>query len=295
MEFDDTTAANPADDGPVTLPEPGSSMADQAEATAPAEGSDDSIEALAKEALGEPDAATPLEEAEIEWDGIKAKVPAPLKDAFLRHADYTRKTMEVAEQRKALEAEQTAFKQSASEIAANFQGFVQLATLNAQIQQLASLDTTGWSPEQIQAGAAQLRQLQQQAGQINMALTQTAQTRTRSEQAQFEQARQAAIQEAAARIPNFAEKRRGELEQFAGEMGLPPDAVAEISTPWEWEVLHYADIGRKFIERQRKAATMKAAHAGTPAQMLGGANAGGKSPDQMTPEEYIAWRNAGNG
>lgn len=286
-----TEAVAPTDDGPVTLEEPGNPIG-QSDATG---SSDDTIEALAKEALGEVDPASPLEEAEIEWDGIKAKVPAPLKDAFLRHADYTRKTMEVAEQRKAFEAEQTAFKQSATQIAANFQGFVQLAGLNAQIQQMAALDTTGWSPEQVQAGAAQLQRLQQQATQMNMALTQTAQQRTQSEQAQFEQARQAAAQEAAARIPNFAEKRRAELETFAQELGVPPEAVSEISSSWEWETLHYADIGKKFIERQRKAATMKAAHAGTPASMLGGASSGGKTPDQMTTEEYIAWRNAGNG
>lgn len=298
METIETTAATPVDDdGPVTLPNPLESNQDtQQEATALAEGDEDSIEALAKEALGETPEATPEEDVEIEMDGIKAKVPTPLKDAFLRHQDYTRKTMDLAEGRKAYEAERDAFKQSATQIAANFQGFVQLATLNAQIQQMAALDTTGWSPEQVQAGATQLARLQQQAAALNTNLTQTAQHRTQSEQAQFEQARQAAFQEAAARIPNFTDKRRAEIEAFAQDAGVPADALQEISSAWEWEVLHFADIGRKFIERQRKAATVKAAHAGTPAAMLGGANGGGsKDPANMSAAEYIAWRNAGNG
>lgn len=44
---------------------------------------------------------------EIEVDGVKAKVPKALKDAFLRHADYTRKTQEIGEQRRALDEERS--------------------------------------------------------------------------------------------------------------------------------------------------------------------------------------------
>ena len=43
---------------------------------------------------------------EVEYEGKKHKVPPELKDALLRTADYTRKTQEVAEQRKAVEAKQ---------------------------------------------------------------------------------------------------------------------------------------------------------------------------------------------
>lgn len=41
------------------------------------------------------------DELEIEYEGNKYKVPKELKDAFLRQQDYTKKTMELAEQRKA--------------------------------------------------------------------------------------------------------------------------------------------------------------------------------------------------
>lgn len=44
------------------------------------------------------------EDVEIEIDGERYKVPAKLRDGIMMHADYTRKTMELAEQRKALEA-----------------------------------------------------------------------------------------------------------------------------------------------------------------------------------------------
>lgn len=48
------------------------------------------------------------EEAEFEYEknGVKYKVPAELKDDLLRQSDYTKKTMELAEKRKALETEE---------------------------------------------------------------------------------------------------------------------------------------------------------------------------------------------
>jgi hypothetical protein len=56
------------------------------------------------------------EEEEVELDDLKLKVPKDqaqkLKDAFLRQADYTRKTQEVAELRKAVEAERQTVHQS---------------------------------------------------------------------------------------------------------------------------------------------------------------------------------------
>lgn len=295
MENEDT-AANPAEEGGATLADiMEANPPEQPEATALAEGGDDSIDALAKEALGETDEATPEEEIEIEYEGTKAKVPAKLRDAFLRHQDYTRKTMEVAEARKALETEQNAFKQSASQIASNFEGFVQLAALNQQIQQMAATDTSGWTPVQIQAGVARLQALQNEAAQLDLSIRQTAQQRTQAEQAEYEQARQRAFTEAAARIPNFTEERWQKLKADSVAAGMDPEALEAISEPWEFETLHYADIGRKFVERQRKAASMKNAHAGTPATELGGGKGGGKSPERMTEAEFIAWRNAGGG
>lgn len=51
---------------------------------------------------------TETEETEFEYEknGVKYKIPAELKDDLLRQSDYTKKTMELAEKRKALESEE---------------------------------------------------------------------------------------------------------------------------------------------------------------------------------------------
>lgn len=298
--MDTETAANPADDGMVTLPNPldvaaqESSQAPSEEAKAPAGDTEPSIDDLAKEALGESTEATPEAEIEVEYEGETFKLPPKLRDALLRQQDYTRKTMDLGEQRKTLETERETFKATASQIAQNFQAHVQLATLQTQIQELEHADISYWSPEQIDAGNARLNALRNQAAGLDQNLKAFQQTQTQAEQQQAEKARQACMSEVAAKVPNFTDTRRQELEALAVEVGADANEVSRLTDPWAYELLHFADIGKKFIERQRRAATMKAAHAGTPATMLGGATTGAGGPPQDM-DAYIAWRAAGNG
>lgn len=294
METEETVA-NPAYEGIETLPNPGQSdeTAGQ-EASSPAEGDEGSIDDLAREALGET-TANPDDEIEVEYEGEKRKLPPKWRDALLRHQDYTHKTMSLAEERKVLETERESFQALASQIDTDFTSVVQLASLQQQIEQLSSTSIRGWTEEQKQVGIARLAHLQNQARELQGALHQRASQRTQAEQAQLEKARELGFREAAARIPNFTEQRWQELRTQAIEHGVPNEAIDVISEPWEYETLHYADIGRKFVERQRKAASMKSANAGTPSANVGGLSGGGKSPEAMSVEEYMAWRAAGNG
>jgi hypothetical protein len=60
--------------------------------------------------LLEPDAPPEVETSdddseEVDYEGEKYKLPKKLKDALLRQQDYTQKTQQVAEQRRAIEAQ----------------------------------------------------------------------------------------------------------------------------------------------------------------------------------------------
>lgn len=78
---------------------------DQSEDQVSDQGQDDSLEG---ETEGEEDEASQDDEYdEYEEDGKTYKVPKDLKGHLLRNADYTKKTQELAEQRKALEAQVT--------------------------------------------------------------------------------------------------------------------------------------------------------------------------------------------
>lgn len=81
-----------------TQDQPAQQAAQEPEASEQREGGDEE-----GEEGGEAAEESPTEPEVVEFvteDGVKLQIPAPLKDAFLRQADYTRKTMELAEERR---------------------------------------------------------------------------------------------------------------------------------------------------------------------------------------------------
>lgn len=308
--LENETAANPADGSLVThteLAPVDSNPAPQTEATAPAEGADDSLEQLAKEALGETDAKP--EYVEIELDGRKYKVLAAddqpvdpdLKFGALRDADYRKKTMTLAEERKALEQERVAYQQRA-----NLEGqaavmATQLTALETQINQYANISIDhlrqqGWTDQQIAQAQAELADMVAQrdglSRQVNDQLERFRQMDTES----VTKARADAIANAHLADKALTPERCQQLETFAVEgLGLSADDVATITDAKAYKVLHLANIGQQFIERQRAAGQMSRAAAGKPATNVGGTAKPGGNPEDMSPAEYIAWRNAGNG
>src|SRR4051812_16462419 len=76
------------------------------------------------------------EEIEVQYGGKSYLLPPELKDALLRQADYTRKTQEVAQARKALEAAQAEHHQGVAHARAHIQDAARIVALNDQLAQL---------------------------------------------------------------------------------------------------------------------------------------------------------------
>ena len=94
------------------------------------------------------------DDEEIDYEGEKYRVPPKLKDAFLRMADYTQKTQEVAETRKAIEGERAAFEQERNLAAqsyqrqqANLQAYASLSALDGKLEQFGSVNWQQWSDQ----------------------------------------------------------------------------------------------------------------------------------------------------
>ena len=115
-------------------------------------------------AEGEAEEVEPEDDSEeIEHEGERYKVPKALKDAFLRQADYTRKTQEIAETRKALEARNAELAQQAEVFRETSEKRVQLAIIDQQLSQLDQMDwgvyAQTYGAEQAVAAMAQANQL----------------------------------------------------------------------------------------------------------------------------------------
>jgi hypothetical protein len=228
------------------------------------------------------DAVTPgeaaddeLEEIELS-DGQKLKVPKEVALDRLRHADYTRKTQELAEQRRAVETEREAWqRQQAESVAALPEEHAKvayidrdMAAINAQLDQpldgrgttlrtidwpqfraLAHADPDQWGQTYKDYRAAYdaahetLADLQRTRGEaVNDLKTKEAERLT----AQREQAAQglAKRQEEtgkilAQKIEGWNADKAAQIAQHAVKTyGVEPQEVAEMTDPRVWQVLN---------------------------------------------------------
>lgn len=195
----------------------------------------------------EPDAAEAPPEAEaqapeaeptvtVKIDGKDVEVPlSELKNGYQRQADYTRKTMEVSEQRKAAEAERAQAHQERQAYAANLQRMqAQLEGALQQQQQtnweeLLQSDPVEYLKQQHQAQARQAQLSQVYAEQQRMAALQQAE----AQQAHLRhlQAQQDAL---LAKLPEWKDDARSKAEKVAireylAEQGYEPDAINNIA------------------------------------------------------------------
>ena len=102
---------------------------------------------------------------EIDYEGEKYKVPAKLKEAFLRQADYTRKTQEVAEQKRDIERQAAEVQQRAQFNQQHVQDVAKVMAIDEQLAKYQGLDwnaITDADPVQAMKLDRQMRELQQQ-------------------------------------------------------------------------------------------------------------------------------------
>lgn len=286
------TAANPAGEGIadeiVSLPNPQEAQAPAVGAPEPEQGNDPLADLAAEVVTPEPD----FEEVEI--DGKKIKVSQEGKEYLLREADYRRKTMDLADLKRAAQTEKEQAQQLANLTREEFQATVTLQQLNTELAQYQQIDWRAWSeadPQAAQAARWDYDEKRQQHAQLSQNLAAHQQTRARQQEQEFATLRRECLETVKREIPNWSDEKREKLEAFAVKLGVPEADAKGIAAPWGYRLLHLADVGQQFIERQRAAAKMKAAATATPAPQVGGSSSGAaKDPAEMSMEEYRAWR-----
>lgn len=232
----------------------------------------------------------------IEYEGEEYEIPAPLKDAFLRQADYTRKTQEVAEQRKAVEADRELVQGMAARQQQSLLEYGQLAAIDIQLAQYENVDwamAQAQNPQEAQAAYMQFNQLRDARGQIQQNIT----LKEQQSELEKQQARAKRIEKAKPElqreIPEYTDAYAAQLGQFARDNGFSPAELATVdSDPRYVKILHYAKIGRAVLEQRGKKSTQKAAQPQPEAQPAPQVPTGGRSrPAQGNPDKLStdAW------
>ena len=197
---------------------------------------------------------------EVEYEGNKYKVPKAIAPALLRQADYTKKTQEVAELRKAAEADKARVAEEAKAFQEDRQEHIQAYAL---WQQLEGFKNYNWNQAyendfiETQKLWNQYQALQNAHRDV-VGKLQSKQMQRKSvaeaEQAKLRDQTRATLAKV---IPNWSPKAEQELTDYAIKSGYKAEEVkaALDSDARPFTFLHKAFLWDQHVEKSRKAAT----------------------------------------
>ena len=265
--------------------------------TAPVDSNADAVEIvddLPDGDLPENGEATP-EEEEDEIDGVKLRgkkeALEKLKAERSMHADYTRKTQEVAEQRKSFEAREQQFQQTAQSHEQHIREVATLVTIDDRLAQFANFDfnaAADQDPVQTLKLHNEFTQLQAKRAQVLNSITQKQQSQQqemqRSNAKQILDARQVLERDIKGWSPELANK----LAEYGKAEGYESKVLDNVTSATFIKTLNKAFKWDQYEKQQRAKAPATPA---APVTRLSGASAvSTKNPAQMTDAEFAVFR-----
>lgn len=221
--------------------------------------------------------AAPSDDVVITWqapDGSELQTPiAELKSGYMRHADYTQKTQQLAEERK----------QAAAEVSRQFELAQEFAREQVQLVQvqerLNTFSRANWAAlyQQDPAKAGELQaqwmQLQEHGKQLAASYQAKWQQRQQERAQQFQQASAEALKTLQREIPGFGDAHIQAMREAGLAHGFSQQELAQVSDARVLQVLHEAaqwralQAARPAVQNKVQAApakTTKPGAAGVP-------------------------------
>lgn len=234
---------------------------------------------------------------EIEFNGKKINIPAELKDSFLMQSDYTRKTQEVAEMRKTVEARQAEAEAHFNVSQEILQARAALMVHDNQLEQYQNLDwkkLENEDPVGAMSAWRQFQQLKEERGNIAGYLTE--QQTQRSAKAEQETAnRLRETREFAEKsIPGWTSEVDEKIGNFAmKELGYSQETLLGAYSPAVYRTLHLAWLGHQLLQKQTAAPKPAAPIAQPLSKVTARANPPSVGlDDRLTADEWLKRRNA---
>lgn len=228
---------------------------------------------------------------ELEVDGAVHSLPGALRGAFLRQADYTRKTQELAEHRRAVEAERHALSGERRAYRGASGDRATLQALDAQLEAFEDVDWDGLA-EADPVRARDLWASYQETGalrdQFAYALSHheaREELRAARESAEAMAATGARLRE---EIDGWSPEVAAKLVEYGQAFGVTLEELAEAADPRLWKLLHKAWRADEASagEAQAEARQLR------PAVTVGGGGATGGGPrDELGTKEWMRRRN----
>ena len=227
---------------------------------------------------------------EVEVDGEVHTLPIALKGAVLRHADYTRKTQELAEHRRAVEAERHALAQDRRAARDATGDRATLVALDRQLEAYGDVDWRAFEqedPHRAQAVWASFQETQALRDQFAYALSH------HDSREEMRAAREAAEEMAATgaklreEIEGWSPEVAAKLVEYGQAFGVTLEELAQMADPRMWKLLHKAWRADQASQGEAEAQAI----AVRPAVTMTGSGAGGGMRDELGTKEWMRRRN----
>lgn len=230
------------------------------------------------------------------------KVSKDLLPKIMMEADYTRKTQEIAERRREIEAQREAYEQEVQFREATWQETAALVNIEQRLAQFQNMDWRRYvaeRPQEAQAAQAEFLQLQGEYSRLQN----TVQAKRAHIASQFEQETATKLTKAVEELrkPNpaigwdgkFDQQRSAELTKFISErFGIPPAEQAKAARSPGWvQLAHAAKIGIETLAKSKQATKpVPPQSKPVPTVAAGKTNTAIVNPDKLSPEEWVKWR-----
>ncbi|ASS55905.1 hypothetical protein [Rhizobium leguminosarum] len=232
---------------------------------------------------------------EVDYDGKKHKIPAELKDALLRQQDYTRKTQEVAEERKVVEAKRAEADQIFQTSQEVIEAKAHIHHLDSQLKQYEGVNWQQLENEDPMAAMSHWRNyqtLKEERGQVAGYLTHT--TNELSEKAKLDTANRLRETRAFAEksIPGWTEDMDKKITDFALGKGFTREALQNAYSPQTYEILFLAHLGHQAMMQKTAQPKPNTTIAPKPLETVAAkASAGRVPPEKMGMDDFAKWIN----
>jgi len=211
---------------------------------------------------------------EIDFDGEKYKVPKKLKDSFLMHGDYTRKTQEVARQREAIEARAAEVAREAEARKGLEKEIGRLTLIDEQLERYQNVDWAALrasNPDQANTHFQDYALLRDQRENLAAKVQRDITERSQKSQQDFAK-RYAETNEVLARdIKGWNQELADNLRNFAIASGVSAGELTQLATNASMvKLLHQAYLGHQLSTAKQPAPIVPKVEA-KPIAKVGGA------------------------
>lgn len=259
------------------------------------ENDSEAVEGDGSEEDGEPQPVEP-ELVDVEYEGKVHKLPPELKDALLRNKDYTQKTQEVAELRKATEARQAEVDRAYQTSQEVIEARAVIHNVDSQLKQYENVNWQQLEDQDPMAAMSHWRQFQmlkEQRGQVAQYLDKTqaemSEKLAQETDKRLRETRAFAEKEIPGWTPDVDVKIVGFAEK---ELGFTREQLRAQINPAVYKTLHLAMIGAEAIKRTTTPPKQQQQAAQPLTKVTARANPVAGLDDRLPADEWLKRRNA---